>query len=142
MDVDKIKELIDVLESSSTQELLVRKGDLSVHIRKGVKPEAPVVKKPSVEAGPEPAKPAEPSDERYILAPMVGIFRTIDGIAVVDSRVKVGQVVGAIESMKLLNDVVSDVSGVVVETMVEDGMPVEYGQHLCRVKKDRPEAVA
>ena len=47
---------------------------------------------------------------------------------------KAGQVVGAIESMKLLNDVVSDVTGVVIGTMVEDGTPVEYGEPLVLVE--------
>ena len=44
-----------------------------------------------------------------------------------------GQVVGAIESMKLMNDVQADQVGRVVDVLVEDGAPVEYGQPLFRV---------
>ncbi len=45
-----------------------------------------------------------------------------------------GQVVGAIESMKLLNDVVAQSSGTIDEVMVEDGTPVEYSQPLYRMR--------
>ena len=64
---------------------------------------------------------------------MVGIFHTVDGTSC-RLNVTAGQVVGAIESMKLLNDVVSQLTGPVVEVLVEDGTPVEYGQPLCKVE--------
>ena len=44
--------------------------------------------------------------------------------------IRPGQVVGAIESMKLMNDVRSDAGGVVKNVLVDDGVPVEYGQAL------------
>ena len=135
MDIAKIEELIEVLESSRTEELSVRKGSLSVHIRKGRKP-APVHAPPAQPETPPPPAQEQPVGERLILAPMVGIFHAVDGVAREGAHIAAGQVVGAIESMKLLNDVISEFSGVVRETMVEDGAPVEYGQPLCRVEVD------
>lgn len=139
MDLDKIEELIEVLRSSTAQELCVRKGDVSVHIRRGAQPQSlpATAEQPAESAAPvaEPVK--ELPDEEVVRAPMVGIFHTVDGLAEVGARISAGQVVGAIESMKLLNDVVANVSGVVVETMVDDEMPVEYGQPLCRIKVDQ-----
>jgi biotin carboxyl carrier protein len=134
MDVRKIEELIKVLESSGTQELSVRKGAFGVHIVKGKNSKSSVSKKKMPKIAQTRAETQEPDGVFYVLAPMVGIFHSVDGIAKVGSQVTSGQVVGAIESMKLLNDVVSDVSGRVVEVMVEDGTPVEYGQPLCRVE--------
>lgn len=137
MDVKKIEELIEVLEHSSTGELSVSKGEISVLIRKAPKPRAvPAAPSPKkAQAAEAPAKAPEPASvEGLILAPMVGIFHATDGITNVGSTITEGQVVGAIESMKLLNDVVSQVSGIVSEAMVEDGVPVEYGQPLCRVE--------
>ncbi len=131
MDITKIEELIEVLEASRTEELSVRKGELSVRIKKGRRPAAAVrTEQPNtVSALQEP-----PSGERLILAPMVGIFHAVDGVAKEGARIAAGQVVGAIESMKLLNDVISEVSGMVREAMVEDGTPVEFGQPLCRIE--------
>lgn len=70
-----------------------------------------------------------------ITAPMVGIFHVIDGIKSRGISVKKGQVVGAIESMKLMNEVVSRDDGEVEEILVEDGTPVEYGQVLFRLSE-------
>ncbi len=134
MDIRKIEELIKVLQNSRTEELSVRKGDVSVVIRKGRNSGSAGAKKTARTDDTEPAAVHPPSNEELILAPMVGVFHTVDGIGQAGSRISAGQVVGTIESMKLLNDVVSDVSGTVSEAMVEDGMPVEYGQPLCRIQ--------
>jgi acetyl-CoA carboxylase biotin carboxyl carrier protein len=133
MDVDKIEELIRVLEGSPNEELCVQKGDYRVCIKKGAKPAPTPVKKASPPTTGPVEAPAQPK-ERFITAPMVGIFHVVDGIAQVGSAVTEGQVVGSIESMKLPNDIKSSVAGVVVEALVEDGMPVEYGQPLFRVE--------
>lgn len=134
MDLAKIEELIEVLQSSRTEELSVRKGECTVHLRKGRK-----VKSAPAETAPLPREPEAPaleesSGEHAVFAPMVGVFHTVDGIAQVGARISAGQVVGTIESMKLLNDIVSDTSGTVSQVLVEDGMPVEYGQPLCKIK--------
>ena len=133
MDVHKIEELIRVMEASPTEELCVQKGDYKVCIRKGHRPPATQAKKPSAHTTQAPAAHAA-SAERFINAPMVGIFHVVDGVAQVGASVAEGQVVGVIESMKLGNDIKSNVAGVIKEVMVEDGMPVEYGQPLFRVE--------
>jgi acetyl-CoA carboxylase biotin carboxyl carrier protein len=135
MDVQKIEELVRILEASPTEELCVQKGDYKVCIRKGKKPPVAQAKKPVAGDSPAPSTQA-PAAERYITAPMVGIFHVVDGIAQVGATVILGHVVGAIESMKLTNDIRSKVSGVVVEVLVEDGMPVEYGQPLFKVEPE------
>lgn len=144
MDIEKIEELIKVLEGSHARELSVRKGETSVHVRKGISPKPaparPAKAAPAAKSAPEP-QPAAP-DETFIISPMVGLFHTVDGISEVGSQINAGQVVGHIESMKLLNDVVADVSGIVVEALVEDGMPVEYGQPLCKLQPFTAEVAA
>lgn len=135
MDVKKIEELISVLEASPTQELCVQKGDYKVCIRKGAKPAVAPAKRLHAGASPVAAAKA-PGAEQHVNAPMVGIFHVVDGIASVGARVSEGQVVGAIESMKLHNDIKSKVAGIVKEVLVEDGMPVEYGQPLFKVVRE------
>lgn len=136
MDISKIEELIGVLEHSRNEELSVRKGDMSVVVRKGHKPQqaAPQARQQAGHPSARQAVREDAADGRAILAPMVGIFHSSDGILRVGAAIEEGDVVGAIESMKLLNDVVSRVSGRIVEVLVEDGTPVEYGQPLCRVE--------
>ena len=70
------------------------------------------------------APPEHAVGEVLIRAPIVGLFHSVEGLCEVGASVRAGQTVGAIESMKLLNDIVSDVSGEVIESMVEDGVPV------------------
>ncbi|MDH7601583.1 MAG: biotin/lipoyl-binding protein [Armatimonadota bacterium] len=130
MDIAKIEELIRTLESSSARELSVRKGGFSVQIKKGVVPP----KRQADSAPQTPAKEHKAPKEQLIRAPMVGIFHPADNVAQPGARIESGTVVGAIESMKLLNDVVSQFSGVVREVLVEDGSPVEYGQPLYRIE--------
>jgi len=57
----------------------------------------------------------------------------VDDVAAVGSYIREGQVVGAIESMKLLNDVVSSVTGTVIEAMVEDGLQSSMGSRCARL---------
>ncbi len=133
MDIDKIEELIHVLEGSPNEELCVQKGDYRVHIKKGAAQPPMPTKKAAMPAAPSVQTIVGPKD-KFINSPMVGIFHTVDGIAQVGATVSEGQAVGSIESMKLSNDITSNVSGTVVEVLVEDGMPVEYGQPLFRIE--------
>ena len=52
----------------------------------------------------------------------------------VGNRVDVGQTVCILEAMKLMNELEAEVSGEVVEILVDNGTPVEFGQVLMRVK--------
>jgi acetyl-CoA carboxylase biotin carboxyl carrier protein len=92
---------------------------------------APAPGAPAVEA-----KPA--SNLREVKSPMVGTFYarpepTASPYASQGSRVQQGQTVCIIEAMKIMNEIESEFSGVVVEVCVQDAQPVEYGQVLFRV---------
>lgn len=131
MDLNKIEELIKVLEGSRVEEISVRKGEFAVQMKKGKKAKSTAASKPKAATdNPRVESTESQPKEKQILAPMVGVFHAADGPIKLGSRVTAGQVVGTIESMKLLNDVVSDLTGVVVGVFVDDGMPVEYGQAL------------
>ena len=145
MDLKKIEELIEVLEESEISEITVRGDEGGVTIKKGRRP---VVVHRAAEAAVASSQPAsdtasstsvadEPG-EREIKAPMVGIFHMLEQGPKIGGRIQPGQVVGVIESMKLMNDVRADVGGVLVAMPVEEGTPVEYGQALMRVKQAVP----
>ncbi|MEO3811832.1 biotin/lipoyl-containing protein [Sphaerisporangium sp. B11E5] len=92
-----------------------------------------------------PAAPADVTDPsiRSVVAPLVGTFYVApepgaDPFAPPGTRVEPGQTVGIVEAMKLMNQVPSEWPGEVVEVLVTDGQPVEYGQELVRVRVDGP----
>lgn len=101
---------------------------------------APVAPAPvaSAPAASEPTPP--PADPKWveIVSPMVGTFYrapapTEPPFVEVGNRVGNGQMVCIIEAMKLMNEVEAEVSGEVVEILVENGEPVEFNQPLMRV---------
>ena len=89
---------------------------------------------------PPPSVPGSRSDLVEVTAPMVGTFYRAPGpeeppFVEIGSRINVGQAVCILEAMKLMNELESEVSGEVVEILVENGTPVEFGQVLMRLKK-------
>jgi len=160
MDLRKIKKLIELLDESGIAELEVTEGEESVRISRygsapslvpapgaaapypvGV-PVAPDGGAPAPAAAAAPAAPVEdrPSASGFeIEAPMVGtMYRAptpgAPPFVEVGSRISAGDVVCIIEAMKILNQIESEVSGVVREIPVENGQAVEFGQTLMIVE--------
>ena len=134
MDIGRIDELIAILGASRSSELTVRKGQNSIHIVRGARVEklaaaepAPVAKTSLPEGVAEDVVP--------IRSPKVGIFHSADVVLEAGNSVHMGQPLGVIESMKIHNEILSEVSGVIVDMLVENGSPVEYGQELYRIRR-------
>jgi acetyl-CoA carboxylase biotin carboxyl carrier protein len=77
----------------------------------------------------------------YIKSPMVGTFYRASSpeskpFAEIGTKVSETSVVCIIEAMKIMNEIQSELKGSVVEVLVENGQPVEYGQKLFKVKRD------
>ena len=91
---------------------------------------------------PEPSQIAPPgrSDLTEITSPMVGTFYRAaapgeDPFVEVGNNVKVGQTICILEAMKLMNEIESEFNAEIIEILVENGTPVEFGQVLMRVKQ-------
>ena len=95
-------------------------------------------------ASPAPAQApaeAEEANVAYIKSPMVGTFYRSPSpeskpFADVGTKVTETSAVCIIEAMKIMNEIQSEIKGTIVETLVEDGSPIEYGQRLFKVKTD------
>ena len=92
-----------------------------------------------VPSTPPPSVPGSRSDLVEVTAPMVGTFYRAPGpeeppFVEIGSRISVGQAVCILEAMKLMNELESEVTGEVIEILVENGTPVEFGQVLMRLK--------
>lgn len=73
-----------------------------------------------------------------VISPMVGTFYRApapgeSAFVEIGDRIRLGQTVCIIEAMKLMNEIETEVSGQVVDILVENGEPVEYGQPLMRI---------
>ena len=91
-----------------------------------------------MESSTAPARPAQATETDRLLAvtsPMVGTFYRApapdaDPYVEVGTPVEVGQTVCIVEAMKLMNEIESDVKGRIVQILVENAQPVEFGQKL------------
>ncbi|VXD19091.1 Biotin carboxyl carrier protein of acetyl-CoA carboxylase [Planktothrix serta PCC 8927] len=88
-----------------------------------------------------PPLPSAESKWVEITSPMVGTFYRSPApdespFVEVGDRISTGQTVCIIEAMKLMNEIEAELSGQVMELLIQNGSPVEYGQPLMRVKPD------
>ena len=152
LDHEQLHRLLEALGKSDIQEFRLEGDDFRLEIRRNLPGQtvmAPVM--PASVAAAAPAKPldsASPpppaaistrSDLLEITAPMVGTFYRAPApgepsFVEVGTRINVGQAVCIREAMKLMNELESEVAGEVVEILVDNGTPVEFGQVLMRVK--------
>jgi acetyl-CoA carboxylase biotin carboxyl carrier protein len=147
MDLRKIKKLIEMLQESDLNEIEVKEGEESVRINRkkevNINPASSQVSisapAPQQSVSP-PAIEEEPTHElAKITSPMVGTFYRSPApgkpaFVEIGQKVKAGDVVCIVEAMKMMNQVKSDVDGVVREIHIEDGQPVEFDQPLISIE--------
>jgi acetyl-CoA carboxylase biotin carboxyl carrier protein len=148
MDIRKVKKLIEMLENSSLNEIVIKEGEESVKLVKSAgfnqapqmvsaSPqviEQPVSEQKISEETNEEIKP-KTIDGKSINSPMVGTFYSspnpgADSFVKVGDKVSEGDVLCIIEAMKMMNEVKSDYNGVIKEILISDAEPVEYGEAL------------
>ena len=159
LNIDQMKELIGLFESSELTEISVSQDDYQVTLKKdsGSRPRVSASSSaPGNEAGgrevrgsgpeettesrPGKEEPPEDSvkDENVITSPIVGTFYRSPSpedppYKEVGDKVEEGDTVCIIEAMKVMNEVKAERGGEVIEICVEDGDPVEYGQNLFKL---------
>ena len=102
---------------------------------------APAAAAPAYQAGGTPGAGPEKAGSKFkeVTSPMVGTFYASSSpgspaLTQVGTTVKSGQVICIIEAMKIMNEIESDLSGVVEEVCVQNETPVEYGTVLYRIR--------
>ena len=104
--------------------------------QKNINDNIPKVNEPEVSQVAPPGR----SDLTEITSPMVGTFYRAaapgeEPFVEIGNNVKVGQTICILEAMKLMNEIESEFNAEIVEILVENGTPVEFGQVLMRVKQ-------
>jgi acetyl-CoA carboxylase biotin carboxyl carrier protein len=139
MSNDDIKELIQIVLSTGISELEVQRGENRVRIRAhGSHSEVTVTGSLSGSQTPAPP-PAISPDTVLVKSPIVGTFYESASpgtppFVKVGDAVEPGQVLCIIESMKLMNEIESEIAGTVVSRLMENGRPVEYGEALFAIR--------
>jgi acetyl-CoA carboxylase biotin carboxyl carrier protein len=148
IDQDLIRDLAALLKETELTEIEIEQNDFRIrisrhgpaaptHVTYGEPPRAVEAPQAPASAGAEPAKSlADPARHPgCVPSPMVGtVYRASDPkvkpFVEVGDEVKAGQTILIVEAMKHMNEVGAPRAGRIVEILVEDGQPVEYGQPL------------
>ena len=144
MDIDKVRELVKLVEDSGIEELEVSHGETTIRIQKSriltgaaavapvpiFAPAEPVAVAPVAAAAVASPDEGERAKWQEIRSPIVGTFYkasapTADPFISIGDRIQPGQPLCIVEAMKVMNEIESEVSGVIKEILVEDGQPVE-----------------
>ena len=152
IDLDFLQSLIQAIDASGLDSLELERGGTRIKLSKtpptavamaapaAVAQAAPAALPQAVAAGAETvaAAAAPPFDLIEVKSPMVGTFYFAPApdappYAEVGARVSPGDTLCIIEAMKLMNELESEVSGVIQEICVDNGDPVEFGQVLYRL---------
>ena|ERR1035437_619971 len=148
MTVDEIRELINLAAETGVAELEVQRGENRVRIRRAAftSPQefvhsAPAAPPASPSEAPQDKDRDQPADPNLTLvkSPIVGTFyeSASPGAAPfvrMGERVQPGKVLCIIESMKLMNEIEAETSGIVESKLVMNGQPVEYGEALFAIR--------
>ncbi len=152
MDISEIKRIVKLMEEKGLTEFSMKDANGELLLKRGggdpqvVYSAPPAVAAAPVAAAPAAAAPAEaaapaaaPSNLLEITSPMVGTFYrkpAPDKPAHVNEGDSVSEssTVCIVEAMKVMNEIAAEVSGTIVEVLVEDGAPVQFGQPLFTVE--------
>jgi len=163
LDHEDLNRLIEKISTSDIQEFLLEGEDFKLEIKRNlvdrnqftnnlvsndsfdkqtiatqnlINDNVPIANEPEMPQVDPPGR----SDLTDITSPMVGTFYRAaapgeDPFVEVGSNIKVGQTICILEAMKLMNEIESEFNAEIVEILVENGTPVEFGQVLMRVKQ-------
>lgn len=143
--LESLKDLCDFLKDNGISEFKWSKGDHEISLKTGIDhlaSYAPVTVNSVASAAPVATsapsistEAKEPESYKKIVSPFVGTFYrspspTAKSYVEVGDRVKMGDTLCIVEAMKLMNEIEADFSGKVVQVLVENGQPVEFGEPL------------
>jgi acetyl-CoA carboxylase biotin carboxyl carrier protein len=151
VDLKDIKAIIDLMKKNSITEFELERQDSKIRLKRGLNGNLPSVQYDEAPiVGPITAAPAIPvlpsapvlalaTGEIDIKSPMIGTFYRAPSpeagnYVEIGSEVNADTVVCIIEAMKVMNEIKSEVKGIVTQVLVENGKPVEFGQPLFKVR--------
>lgn len=138
MELEDLKELIELLKDTDITELQIEKEGTKVKIRREKMLSS--INIPGYKSSALHDKIIAETEEEAqrlvtITSPIVGTFYRAptpeaDPFVEVGAKVKKNQVLCIVEAMKLMNEIESEADGIIVKILIENGQPVEYGEPL------------
>ena len=150
---DEIKELMKYLETSDFVEFEIEREGIKLKLVRrpagavdGDVPAPAAAPRAAAPAPPHRAAEAAPQDApdiHYVKSPIVGTFYRAGApdakpYAAPGDRVAKGQVLCIVEAMKLMNEIEADADGELLEVLVSNGQPVEFGEPLFKMRVSGP----
>jgi acetyl-CoA carboxylase biotin carboxyl carrier protein len=154
IDLKKLKTLLRILEHRNVSEFEFEDQDVRIRLARGAlardayangQAALVVSAAPTPTLAPSVAPPSAPAaavDDPldYVTSPFVGTFYRSPSpdappFVEVGSAIREGQALCIIEAMKLMNEIESERTGTIIEILVENGKPVEFGQRLFKVRR-------
>jgi len=140
---DKVKEVIDILENSNVNEIEVTFWGRKIRVVKNASnvisstsssSDLGKIKSPNVEEKNDKPSTDDDTGEK-VLSPMPGVFYSAQSpdkppFVIEGDQVKIGQTLCIIESMKIMNEIESEQSGIIKKILVNNSDPVEFNQPL------------
>ncbi len=152
MNLKELKEIIELLRSSEVTEIEVEQSGVRYRVRKdshsapaqiivsttSLPPPAPAATSLPEAAGAQRAPDQAGIDAHVVRSPIVGTFfrapsPDAEPYVQVGDVVKKGQVLCIVEAMKLMNEIESEIDGKILEIVVNDAQPVEFGEPLLKI---------
>ena len=151
MDLKKIKALADILNGKNLTSLELEEGDSRIRIERTIKElgstnqgyhpvqvEEERVSNIEKDLQQKTEEKTQANNLMEVKSPMVGVFYAAPSpdsppFVKIGDRVKKGDVICVIESMKLMNDITSDVTGEIIDICVNNGDVVEFSQPLFKI---------
>ncbi|MFA5287082.1 MAG: acetyl-CoA carboxylase biotin carboxyl carrier protein [Candidatus Omnitrophota bacterium] len=144
MNIKEIKEMINLMNENNLMELEIEKEGMRIRLKKtssgGEGFSGPIVveRQNTADLAPKQVQEAEKEADfksLEIKSPMVGTFYRAPSpespsYVEMGQKVEPGQVICIIEAMKLMNEIKSEIKGKILEVLVDNGEPIEFGQPL------------
>lgn len=136
--IGTVRELISMMGKGGITELDLSTGEINIRLRGLSGSTVTVVPNQIISANNMATETPKAEEGHLVTAPMIGTYYSAPSpgeapFVHVGDDVEVGQVVGIVEAMKIMNEIISDRAGVVLEVLVENAQPVEYGSPLLRL---------
>ncbi|AKC60460.1 acetyl-CoA carboxylase biotin carboxyl carrier protein [Blochmannia endosymbiont of Camponotus (Colobopsis) obliquus] len=153
MDIRKVKKLIKIIEKSDIVELEISEGENKIRINRMITKSLAKIKEDSCVAMQQEqvsqsfnkdhnTTGIDTIDDYLVRSPMVGVFYITPSpgskpFISIGQKVNVGDILCIVEAMKMMNQIASEITGIVKDILLDNGQPVEFDEPLIIIQQSK-----